>query len=71
MEPLQVYCPFSTKQDELRDSKKLVMVAKFMWMCFVYKVGSLKNKDAKNVVRIVEVICEHQVDNKSLVGLAL
>jgi hypothetical protein len=26
----------------------------------------LKNKDAKNVVRIVEVICEHQVDNKSL-----
>jgi len=37
----------------------------------VYKVGSLKNKDAKNVVRIVEVICEYQVDNKSLVGLAL
>jgi len=66
-----VYCLFFIKLDASLDLKRLEMVARFMSMLVVLRVGLLKDKDAKNVVRIVEVICEHQVDNKSLGGFAL
>jgi hypothetical protein len=59
MEPLRVYCLFFIKLDASLDLKRLEMVARFMLMLVVLRVELLKNKDAKNVVRIVEVICEH------------